>query len=60
MSRQIKYLVWVGGVYNAFDTIQEAIYEQESLVDMGYDDVVIQSVTTGAKNYSKQSKHKVN
>ena len=46
MSRQIKYLVWVGGVYNAFDTIQDAIYEQENLVDMGYDDVVIQSITT--------------
>jgi len=37
-------LVWIGGSYNAFNTLEEATIEKESYLNKGYTDVQIEIV----------------
>ena len=45
LREQRKYLVWIGGVYNAFNTLDEARTEKENYLDKGYTDVQIEIIT---------------
>jgi len=40
----MKYLVWIGGIYNEFTTFEEAVSEQANWLNKGYDDVVIEAI----------------
>jgi len=42
--KKVKYLVWVGGIYNGFYSKCEAEYEAEYLQRIGYDDVKIEKL----------------
>jgi hypothetical protein len=41
---QRKYLVWIGGTYNAFNTLDEATTEQQSWINKGYTDIQIETI----------------
>ena len=41
---KIKYLVWVGGIYNEFGSFHDAIMDQFEWQKKGYDDVIIQPI----------------
>ena len=43
-KEQRKYLVWIGGTYNAFNTLEEATTEKESYLNKGYTDVQIETI----------------
>jgi len=39
---QRKFLVWIGGTHNAFNTLDEATTEQQSWINKGYTDIQIE------------------
>ena len=41
---QRKYLVWIGGTYNAFNTLNKAIKEKDNYLNKGYTDIQIQVI----------------
>ena len=41
---QRKYLVWIGGTCNAFNTLDEATTEQQSWINKGYTDIQIETI----------------
>ena len=41
---QRKYLVWIGGTHNAFNTLDEATIEQQSWINKGYTDIQIETI----------------
>ena len=43
----MKYIVWVGGVDNHFETLAEVVSEAQRWLAKGYDDVIIQDIETG-------------
>jgi hypothetical protein len=44
ISEQRKYLVWIGGTHNAFNTLDEATTEQQSWINKGYTDIQIEII----------------
>ena len=42
-----KYIIWVGGVDDHYDNYQEALYAYEDWLDKGYDDVSVETISTG-------------
>lgn len=42
--QQRKYLVWIGGTYNVFYTLDEAITEQQNYLNKGYTDIKIETI----------------
>jgi hypothetical protein len=43
-TEQRKYLVWIGGTHNAFNTLDEATTEQQSWINKGYTDIQIETI----------------
>jgi hypothetical protein len=43
-TEQRKYLVWIGGIYNVFYTLDEAITEQQNYLNKGYTDIKIETI----------------
>jgi hypothetical protein len=43
-TEQRKYLVWIGGSYNAFNTLDEATKEKQNYLNKGYTDIQIQVI----------------
>ena len=41
---QRKYLVWIGGSYNSFNTLDEATTEKQNYLNKGYTDVQIETI----------------
>ena len=41
---QRKYLVWIGGVHNAFDNLDDAEWEKMEWEQKGYDDIFIETI----------------
>ena len=42
-TEQRKYLVWIGGTHNAFNTLDEATTEQQRWINKGYTDIKIET-----------------
>lgn len=40
----IRYIVWIGGTPNYFDTLVEAEIEKFKWISKGYDDVIIKTI----------------
>jgi len=49
-----KYIVWVGGIPNYFNTLLDAECEKLEWVDKGYDDIIIEII-----DYEKEQQKKV-
>jgi prefoldin subunit 5 len=43
-TEQRKYLVWIGGSYNAFNTLDEATKEKQNYLNKGYTDIQIEII----------------
>jgi len=43
-TEQRKYLVWIGGTHNTFNTLDEATTEQQSWINKGYTDIQIETI----------------
>ena len=43
-TEQRKYLVWIGGIANAFNTLDEATTEQQYWISKGYTDIQIEII----------------
>jgi|DEB0MinimDraft_12_1074336.scaffolds.fasta_scaffold182505_1 hypothetical protein len=41
---QRKYLVWIGGTHNAFNTLDEATTEKQNYLNKGYTDIQIETI----------------
>ncbi len=44
VSMRTVYKVWIGGIYNQFNNKQAAKEHAKEWRDMGYDDVIIETV----------------
>ena len=45
ITKQRKYLVWIGGSYNSFNTLDEATKEKQNYLNKGYTDIQIETIT---------------
>ncbi|QDP66351.1 MAG: hypothetical protein Unbinned6224contig1000_72 [Prokaryotic dsDNA virus sp.] len=44
MKKETKYIVWIGGIPNYFNTLIEAQIEKSEWINKGYDDVIIETI----------------